>query len=328
MTEELAAPVPEQTKPSLGRRFVMFPLVRIVIALLFIAVPLAVLSVTLRPLGHLLFPDGRPIAWVSLMWTVSALVVAFAYVAFVRLVERRTVSEFSCRGAFRELWIGYLIGAGLMVVSIGIMWMLGYYEIVGTDSLLVLITPFFAMAFTAVFEEVMFRAVIFRIIHESLGSWIAILASALIFGFAHGANPNASLFSSTAIALEAGVLLSAMYLYTNRLWMVIGIHASWNFFQGNILGVAVSGAQMDSVLKAELNGPQLLTGGAFGGETSLITIAICTITGIIFLVLAHRRGHFRKPFWSRKRTDTVQAKADGEGQTMPTTTEKEPVQES
>ena len=145
-----------------------------------------------------------------------------------------------------------------------------------------------------------FRGIIFRIIHESLGSWIAILISALLFGFAHGANPNASLFSSIAIALEAGVLLSAMFLYTKRLWMVIGIHASWNFFQGNILGVAVSGSQMKSVLKAELNGPKLLTGGAFGGETSIITIVICCLTGIVFLVLAHRRGHIQKPFWRRK----------------------------
>lgn len=300
MTEEITAPAPEPTKPSLGRRIVMFPLARIIIAILFIAVPTALLNLTLRPLGHLLFPDERPILWVSLMWTLSAIVVAFAYFAFVRLIERRPVREFSFQGAFRELWIGYLIGVGLMVSSIGIMWMLGYYRITGTDSLLVLIAPFFAMAFTAVFEEVVFRGVIFRIIHESLGSWIAIIISALLFGFAHGANPNASLFSSIAIALEAGVLLSAIYLYTNRLWMVIGIHASWNLFQGNILGVAVSGSQMNSVLKAELNGPPILTGGAFGGETSIITIIICTVTGVVFLVLAHRRGHIQKPFWKRK----------------------------
>ncbi len=316
MTEELATPISEQAKPSLGRRIVMFPLIRILIAILSIGIVLALIGVIFQPLGHILFPgEERPIVWRCFMWTLSGLAVALVYSGYVRWVERRPVLEFSGEGALRELWIGYLIGAGLMVTSIGIMWMLGYYRIVGTDRFTVLIVPFFAMAFTAVFEEVVFRAVIFRIIHESLGSWIAIVASAVIFGFAHGANPNATVFSSIAIALEAGILLSAMYLYTMRLWMVMGIHASWNFFQGNILGVAVSGTDAHGILQAELKGPELITGGAFGAETSLITIGICLIIGVVFLTLAHKKGNFRKPFWCRKQATPSEMEAGDTAET-------------
>ena len=170
-----------------------------------------------------------------------------------------------------------------------------------------MVAPFFASIFTGFFEEILFRGVIFRIIHESLGTWIAVIVSALLFGFAHGANPNATLFSSTAIALEAGILLSAVYLYTNRLWMVIGMHAAWNFVQGAVFGVNVSGTNAKGLLQSSPVGSELLSGGAFGIEASIITIILCTSVGILFLVLSHRKGHFVKPFWRRPRIDPAVA---------------------
>ncbi len=287
--------------PGLGRKIVMFPLVRIIIALFFVILVVAVISAIFKPLGHLLFPgDKPPIAWISALMAISTILVAYAYIGYVHLVERRPVSELDVKPALAEIRTGYIIGAALMTVSVGIIYILGYYHVTGFSSLTVLIVPFFATIFTAVFEEIVFRGIIFRIIDGSLGSWIAVLFSALIFGFAHGFNPNASMFSSVAIAMEAGVLLSAVYLYTNRLWMLIGMHVSWNFFQGAILGVNVSGTTSKGLLQARLAGPELLTGGKFGAEASIITISICLMVGVVFLFLAHRKGNFRKPFWRRE----------------------------
>jgi len=286
---------------GLGRKIVMFPLVRIIISLFFVVLVVTLINAIFKPLGHMLFPGEKlPIAWVSIMMVFSATVVTLIYLAYVRIVERRPVTELALKYAPSEVRIGYVIGAALMTVSIGILWLLGQYHVTGFNGATVLIVPFFATIFTAFFEEIVFRGIIFRIIHESLGSWIAVIISALIFGFAHGSNPNASLFSSVAIALEAGVLLSAVYLYTNRLWMVIGMHVSWNFFQGAVLGVNVSGTTARGLLKAKLEGPVLLTGGPFGAEASIITIIICLIVGIVFLFLAHRKGNFQAPFWRRK----------------------------
>ncbi len=297
----MSEPDSSQHSSGIGRKIVMFPLVRIIIAMFFVILVVALISAIFKPLGHTLFPgDKLPIAWVSIITVISTVLVALAYLAYVRIVERRPVSELEWKPALSELRIGYVIGAALMTVSIGIIWSLGFYEVTGINGPMVLIVPFFAMIFTAVFEEIVFRGIIFRIINESLGTWVAVIVSALIFGFAHGLNPNASLFSSVAIALEAGVLLSAIYLHTNRLWVVIGVHAAWNFFQGNILGVNVSGTTAKGFLQAKLEGPMLFTGGKFGAEASIITISICLIVGVVFLFLAHRKGNFKKPFWVKE----------------------------
>src|SRR3546814_4514721 len=85
------------------------------------------------------------------------------------------------------------------------------------------------------------RGVIFRLIERWLGSWIALAISAALFGAGHLANPNASWFAAVCIALEAGIMLGAIYMVTRRLWAAVGIHAAWNFTQGGIYGIAISG---------------------------------------------------------------------------------------
>ena len=108
--------------------------------------------------------------------------------------------------------------------------------------------------------------------------------SALIFGFAHIINRSASIWSSVAIAIEAGVLLGAAYKYTNSLWFPIGIHWAWNFTQGNVFGFAVSGGDIEeSILTGTLSGPDIITGGSFGLEASIISLILGTILSTFYL---------------------------------------------
>jgi membrane protease YdiL (CAAX protease family) len=146
----------------------------------------------------------------------------------------------------------------------------------------------------------MLRGVFFRLIESWLGSWIALILSAAVFGALHLGNPNASLLAGSAIALEAGVMLAALYMLTRRLWAAIGLHAAWNFSQGGIYGIPVSGFKQDGILIPRISGSDLLTGGSFGAEASLPAIIVCTAFGIALLVLAYRRDRFVKPFWLRK----------------------------
>ena len=83
--------------------------------------------------------------------------------------------------------------------------------------------------------------------------------------------------------------------------MVIGIHFAWNFTQGGIFGIAVSGQEVEGLFQSTLEGPALLTGGEFGAETSVIAIIICSGAGLFFLWKARKRGHFTEPFWVRRR---------------------------
>lgn len=231
---------------------------------------------------------------------VAAIFVAF-YCAFVRLVERRpVVAEFALNGWARELGAGLLGGLLLFSVVIGIIAAFGGYRVIGQNPAAVLL-PVLAISITSgVTEEIMLRGIFFRLIESWLGSWIALILSAAVFGALHLGNPNASLLAGSAIALEAGVMLAALYMLTRRLWAAIGLHAAWNLSQGGIYGIAVSGFKQDGILIPRVSGSDLLTGGSFGAEASLPAIIVCTAFGIAVLVLAHRRGRFVQPFWLRR----------------------------
>jgi uncharacterized protein len=98
-----------------------------------------------------------------------------------------------------------------------------------------------------------------------------------------------------AIALEAGIFLGAAYMLTRRLWFVIGAHFGWNFAEGAIFGLSVSGNQAKGgVIQGTLAGPPLLSGGSFGVEASLPAVLVCLAAAAALLVLAHRRGRQRR----------------------------------
>jgi membrane protease YdiL (CAAX protease family) len=231
---------------------------------------------------------------------VAVLLGWLAYRAYVRLVERRPGIELGAQGVLRELGAGLVLGAALFSVTIGVLAALGLYTVQGWRPASVLIAPLAVSIAAGVIEELLFRGAIFRIIEASLGTWIALAISAALFGLVHLGNPNASWIAAVAIALEAGVMLGAAYVLTRRLWLPIGIHAAWNFTQGGIFSVAVSGGKTDGLLVASLAGPQWLTGGEFGAEASVVAIVVCTAFGIALLVMAHRRGQFIAPFWKRR----------------------------
>jgi uncharacterized protein len=136
-------------------------------------------------------------------------------------------------------------------------------------------------------------------VEESLGSVIALLASAALFGFLHAFNPGATLVSTVAIALEAGVILAAAYLYTRRLWMAIGLHTAWNFTEGGIFGASVSGGVGHGLFASHFAGRPIFSGGAFGPEASIVAVVVCLIVGVALLVRSRRLGHFQPPFWAR-----------------------------
>ena len=159
------------------------------------------------------------------------------------------------------------------------------------------------MAITSgLFEETLFRGVLFRHIEAMLGSWAALAVTSALFGAAHLGNPGASLFAAFAIAVEAGILLGAAYLLTRRLWLAVGIHAAWNFTQGWVFSIPVSGGDAPlGLLITRREGADWLTGGAFGLEASVVAMLAATLMGLILLRLAIRRGEVRPPMWAATR---------------------------
>jgi hypothetical protein len=279
------------------RRILRFPLVRIVVAILSVAIPFALVSTPIN-----LFVTDKSLSRLGAL--LLAVVVVAAYRGYVRVVEKRPVTEFSARHAIRELAAGLALGALLFLISIGILAALGIYQVTGSNGWRALFALLPGAILSGVLEEVVVRGIIFRIAEQSLGSWISLALSAALFGAAHLGNHGATLLNAGAISIEAGVLLAAAYMVTRRLWLCIGMHTAWNFTQGGIFSVAVSGGASHGLLQARLVGPEWLTGGEFGAEASAVAFAVCTIAGIALLAVAARKGEILRPYWSNKSAPT------------------------
>jgi uncharacterized protein len=294
---EINPVVIEPEKPLL-LKIVQFPLVRFLIFFIVIAIALSGLQALASQIIN------KETASDSVRFAVNliiSLVVLFVYVGLVKLIERRSATELSPVRFGVELGFGLLVGAGAMVVSIGAIGLLGGYTVVGVNSPEVLWGAAIVGLVPGIVEEILFRGILFRMVEEKLGSIAALVVSSLVFGLAHIANPNATLFSSIAITVEAGLLLGAAYMLTRRLWFAIGIHAAWNFTQGGIFGVAVSGSSQKGLLESTMQGNELVSGGAFGAEASIIALAICTAIGGVVLWLAIQKGNWVSPFWVKSK---------------------------
>jgi len=227
-----------------------------------------------------------------------------AYLVLVKLIERRAVRELALRRLAPEGGFGLAAGVLLFSAVVGALWLLGSYDIVGTNP-----DAHWALAALTVGlgagigEEIMFRGVLYRLVEEGLGTWAALLVSALFFGAVHLNNPGATLWAGLAIAIEAGILFGLIYLVTRSLWICIGLHAAWNFMQGTVYGIPVSGTKADGWLVSTRSGPDWLSGGVFGAEASVIALALCTLVSAMLLTIAVRRGLIVPPSWRRQNVE-------------------------
>jgi CAAX protease family protein len=281
-------------RPVKLRRVLQFPLTRIVVAAIPLGVVMAMTDLSIRALG---VAPGTMAS--SLLVVAGGLVSVALYAGYVRLIERRSLVELTGGRAAGELTGGFVIGLGLFLVTAGLLVLVGVGRIERGDGFAAIAPWLLWVAGTATAEEILFRGVIFRIVEERLGSWIALAISALLFGGLHAANANASVASTFAIAIEAGVLLAAAYMASRRLWLPIALHAGWNFAQLGLLGVQRPGHSTRGAWLSHFTGPPLLTGGDWGPEISIVALVICLVASILLLAIAQWRGRTIAPFWAR-----------------------------
>jgi uncharacterized protein len=282
----------------LWRKIVDFPLVAMVIAF---AIVIACFTVTAL-LGKFVVPPVRGLTQ-SLEFDLIAIpLLILAYELIIRRLGERPRDDYRDPNALRNLGLGLAAGFLIFSLAVGVAALMGVYRVTGegdsSDILGALIGP---ALFAAVSEELIFRGILFRWIEEFGGSWAALLLTSAFFVAAHLHNPNSSPVAAIGIAFEAGVMLGAAYMLTRSLWLPMGLHAAWNFTQGEIYDIPVSGTPVHGLLTARLSGPPLLTGNGFGLEASLIAITVATLFGLWLLWLAIRKGELMKPWWVRRR---------------------------
>ena len=213
-----------------------------------------------------------------------AVAVLATYVAGVRWIERRQPSELIARAGFKEFAGGLALGLGLFTTVMLLLWSFGVCRFSGWGGIAPLAGGFVVALGAAILEEILFRGFLFRLSAKLMGMWGALALTSALFGAAHAFNRGATVGSSAAIALEAGVLLGMAYALTQRLWLPIGLHLGWNFAEGSIFGMSVSGGtKKTSVIAGTLSGPDALTGGAFGPEASIVAVVVCLAAALFLL---------------------------------------------
>ncbi|MEO8160912.1 MAG: CPBP family intramembrane glutamic endopeptidase [Arenimonas sp.] len=244
--------------------------------------------------------------------------VVAGYWLMVRLLERRKLSELAPSRLPIDIATGWFTGMAILIAAAGALALAGCYSVRGFHPDAPLLTPLLVLGVGAgVVEEIITRGILFRVVEEALGTWFAMVLSALFFGAAHLANPNASIWMAAAIAVEAGFLLAMAYAWTRSLWFVMALHAAWNFTQGPLLGISVSGIAVNGLLDSSMRGPAVLSGGEFGAEGSILTVIICVALGVWFTRRAQARGRIVPPFWRRR---------DADGRVPPLRFEESPAQ--
>ncbi|MBW0007691.1 MAG: CPBP family intramembrane metalloprotease [Sphingomonas sp.] len=280
----------------LWNRFVDFPLVAMVVAIAFY-----LMAVRLGFYLGQFVSAGQP-ATAIIQAAVTLTLTLVTYKLAITRLGKRPRDDLRTAGAVPDLVRGLATGAALFSAVVGVAAAFGVYRVTGRGTVSEILVPVIATSIMPGFmEEIFFRGILFRWIEEFAGSWAALIVTSALFGIAHILNPGATWFSSFAIAIEAGLLLGSVYMLTRSLWMPIGLHAAWNFIQGPVFGVPVSGGPPNGLLHSALEGPTLLTGGAFGLEASLICLTLATTAGLWFLWLALNRGAVVRPMWSRRR---------------------------
>lgn len=228
-----------------------------------------------------------------------------------RFLDRRPFRDFGFHlnaGWWLDLAFGMFLGALLMTLIFLTQLALGWIEVTGsfesatpgTPFALGILLPLGVFLCVGVYEEMLSRGYQLRNAAEGLnypaiGPRAAVILAwfltSCVFGLLHAANPNATVLSTFNIAL-AGLLLGAGYVLTGELAIPIGLHITWNFFQGNVYGFPVSGLEPlgATFLTVEQGGPDLFTGGVFGPEAGLLD-PVATIVGILLIAFWVKLRH-------------------------------------
>lgn len=216
---------------------------------------------------------------------------------WVRAVERRPFSSLGLRGSQRaRRWArGILIGAGYFGLSLVLLSLGGGLRWVGfapaglASTVSWLIAGFLFFLIQGPAEEILARGYLLQTWGARGGVWVGVALSSIVFASGHVLNPDFNPIALLNLVLF-GVVMALYALHEGSLWGVFGLHTSWNWFQGNVLGLPVSGVHFGNAPLMDLDtaGATWWSGGSFGPEGGL-AVTLATVLFILALFLAGRR---------------------------------------
>ena len=226
--------------------------------------------------------------WFTVLSLFATAIMTLLVIVYCRGIEGRSYASMGLRrkGMVKNYGFGYLIGTVMITATVALAVLLGGAEFTGLSSsvsVLYIVLFFLGYLVQGMSEEVCFRGYFMVSCASRAHVGIAVFLSSLAFSAMHLANAGISLFAIINLTLF-GVFMAVYILRTDDLWGACAIHSAWNFFQGNVFGISVSGGTMSNSVfgTAFVDGRELISGGAFGIEGGLCT----TIVLIIAIALA------------------------------------------
>lgn len=246
---------------------------------------LVVTSLLLRQL-HISDPYGITIFFAFL----------FAVAIMLKFIDKKDFSYIgfkSLRKYSKDLWIGLLAGAVFIILNVIILIILGQASLRGTllnpNLSGTVISGFLLFILVGIAEEMLFRGYIIMTAQQMNRWWLSALLSALVFAVTHGAlNANISNLAVLNLFL-GGLLLAYIFIRTGNIWMCVGFHITWNYFQGFILGIAVSGRNVEDAVYTIIISRSSIAGGAFGLEGGFINTGVLLCAFIFVWLYTKKR---------------------------------------
>ena len=252
-----------------------------------LALALTVIGATLAT--RLLVPPApSPLHnWVLLKNALLPFLLLATYAWSVRRLEHRQPSELAMPKGLKLLAAGTALGIAIISAYVAILWLTGAATLTqgaafgdGFRLANELLVPWL----TAVAEELLFRAVLFRLAEEAFGTTVAVVISAALFGVAHAVNPAATPAALLMLSLGGGTLLAFAYTVTRNLWFPIGLHLGWNLAEGFLYGLPNSGmTDPQQLVHTTLSGSVAWTGGGFGPEGSVVLAVLSVLVAAVMV---------------------------------------------
>lgn len=273
------------------KRVLHFPITKIILGIVAcFSVFVVIQNFVLKPFFYSIIQD-KSIA-VPIIHFISFLVLLAAYYFLFRFYDKRKITELSLQYLLKEMFGGFFFGFFTISLSIFILYLLGYYQIISISTPRYSIKLFTFLMFAAIVEDLFHRGLIVRVCENWLGTNLT-LVIAMLVEMQHIFNPNFNLLS-LFFTLIWGFTMAMMFVYTKRIWLPFFFHLGWNFSQpfygSNLTGLN----DMGSIIQSTFNGPELLTGGAVGIEDSIFTATFLLLIGIILYYRAKREGKIVK----------------------------------
>lgn len=277
---------------ALIKRVLYFPITKIITGIVVCFSSFVIIqNFVLKPFFYSFIKDkniANPI-----IHCISLIVLLVSYYYLFRFYDKRKITELSTKYLLKEMFGGFFLGFFTISLVIFILYLLGYYHAFSISTTNYPIKFFTFLMFAAIVEDLFHRGLIVRVFENWLGTHLTLIIAMLIELQQHFSNPNSNLFSFL-LYLIWGFTMGMMFIYTKRIWLPFFFHLGWNFSQP-FYGSNLSGLNdMGTIIQSKFDGPELLTGGVFGIENSIITLSFLLFIGIVLYYLAKKEGKIVK----------------------------------